>query len=88
MEKNEMYDYRDIMEEFYRDILEFIVSKPVLFAKLKEQEPLFDLMPVEPHQRRIMALDWFIFDYKMPDTNQGVQTKLMWSSPLALSSRE
>jgi len=43
-----------------------------LFAKLKEQEPLFDLMPVEPHQRRIMALDWFIFDYKMPDTNQGV----------------
>jgi len=25
MEKNEMYDYRDIMEEFYRDILEFIV---------------------------------------------------------------
>lgn len=72
MDSDKIYDYRDFMEEFYRDILEFIVSTPVLFAKLKEQESLFDLMALEPHQRKFMALDWFIFDYKMPDTNYGV----------------
>jgi tetratricopeptide (TPR) repeat protein len=61
-----------ITDIFYAGILEFIMNNKELFGKMSVYEKMFDYPGLDVMQRKNTCLDWFIFDYREPESSRSV----------------
>ncbi|MFH0732293.1 MAG: hypothetical protein V2A72_05170 [Candidatus Omnitrophota bacterium] len=59
-------NYRETMNGFYSKIADFISGHPEIIEELTEQEAYLKDLCMEDEKRRMLVLDYYIFDYKSP----------------------
>src|SRR3989338_8221983 len=72
-------NYQHEMDLFYSRIAKFLEGKPGLFEELDEKLHFFDPLEMPDKDKRMLALDWFVFDAK---------SKVLRRNPLEVFLRE
>lgn len=67
-----MPEYKSVTDGFYAEILQFITDNRDLFEKMSVYEKLFDYPGLSPVEQKSICLDWFIFDYREPESSTSV----------------
>ncbi|PIP20813.1 MAG: hypothetical protein COX40_02715 [Candidatus Omnitrophica bacterium CG23_combo_of_CG06-09_8_20_14_all_40_11] len=60
----DLYDYKEIMRQFYTYVADFISKMPQVLKDLAYEERFFANLNMSETERRNLVFDWYIFDYK------------------------
>ncbi len=60
----DIYDYKEIMRQFYTRLADFLSNMPEVLEEMKSQEDYFRGLNISEVERHNLVFDWYIFDYK------------------------
>lgn len=72
-------DYQQEMDLFYSQIGKFIGERPELIAELDQKLSFFEPLQMQDKDKRMLVLDWFVFD---------VKSKALRNNPLEVFLKE